>query len=66
MKLFGINEKSILLTSVTKKSFEVLINISSQCQIFFKKCNAEFSALLHFRTPSPFFIDDSGAEFHAD
>ena len=23
-------------------------------------------ALLHFRTPLPFFIDDSGAEFHAD
>ena len=23
------------------------------------------SALLHFRNP-PFFIDDSGAEFHAD
>ena len=22
--------------------------------------------LLHFRTPSLFFIDDSGAEFHAD
>ena len=24
------------------------------------------SALLHFRTPPPFFIDDPGAEFHAD
>ena len=23
-------------------------------------------APLHFQNPSPFFIDDSGAEFHAD
>ena len=29
--------------------------------------NMEFPALLHFCTPPPpFFIDDSGAEFHAD
>ena len=34
---------------------------------FTSKYDKVYLALLHFRTPPlPFFIDDSGAEFHAD
>ena len=37
-----------------------------KCYTSSSNASVRLLELLHFRTPPPFFIDDFGAEFHAD